>query len=346
MQKSSKLFRYLILAFSLFAAMFSYYIWQVAKTPNFKTDEKTGYYLLIPSGATFETVWDSLSKKKIVKDELSFKFLVKLLKYRENVKEGRYKITAEMGNYEMLKKLKSGNQDPVRLTFNNVRLKKDLIHKIGNRFEFDSTKFASMLESEELAQKYGFTSETIMCMFLPNTYNILWNTKPEKFFGRMKSEYDHFWTDARKKRAQELGFTPIQVAILASIVEEETKAEDEKPKVAGLYINRLNLKMPLQADPTVKFALKDFAIKRILTAQLQVNSPYNTYKIIGLPPGPIRLAELSSIDAVLNYEKHNYTYMCANPALNGTHIFAENFQDHLNNARLYQAALNKLNIRK
>jgi UPF0755 protein len=168
----NKLVRYLILAVSFFAAMFSYYIWQVAKTPNFKVDKEKSFYLLIPEGANFETVWDSLSTNKIVEDELSFKFLAKFLKYKEAVKPGRYKITAKMGNYELIKKLRSGDQDAVKLTFNNIRLKKDLVHKIGNKFTFDSTRFQQLLDSEEIAQKYGFTKETFMCMFLPNTYEI------------------------------------------------------------------------------------------------------------------------------------------------------------------------------
>ena len=331
----------------LFIVSFSYYGYQIFKTPNLSTETKDGYYLKIPSNsANYETVLDSLKKNNIVRDEVSFRFLAKIFKYPQNVKAGRYFISKDMGNYAAIQMLKEGIQKPVKLTFNNIRLKEDLIKKVGVKFEFDSTALIKLLDSTQICEKYGFTKETIMCMFLPNTYEVFWNTDASKLLGRMKHEYDVFWTENRKQKAQEIGFTPIQVAILASIVEEETKNNEEKPRVAGLYINRLNTQMPLQADPTVKFALKNFAIKRILNYQLQTNSPYNTYKFAGLPPGPIRLAELSSIEAVLNYEKHNYTYMCANPALNGTHIFAENYHDHLNNAKMYQAALDKLNIKK
>lgn len=339
--------KYTIVIFSLLAASFSLYVWQVTTTPNLQADQKEGFYLRIPSeGATFQTVWDSLQKNDVVKDEMSFKFLARLTKYTQSVKPGRYYIKPNMGNYAALMMLRKGEQTPVKLTFNNVRLKEDLVKKIGIKFEFDSTAFAAMLSSDSVCRFYGFDTETIMCMFLPNTYEVYWNTSPQKLFGRMKSEYDRFWTPERRQKAAAMNFTPVQVSVLASIVEEETKKTDEKPRVAGLYLNRLRTNMPLQADPTIKFALKDFGIKRILFSQLQVNSPYNTYRNVGLPPGPIRLADLSSLEAVLNYEHHDYTYMCASPEFNGYHIFATNYDDHLKNAALYQDALNKLGIKK
>jgi UPF0755 protein len=346
MQKNTKLIRIVFIVFALFATMFSYYIWQIAKTPNYQVDEQKGFALLIPKGGNFETVWDSLSTNKIVRDELSFKFLAKLLKYKDHVKEGRYVIKAKMGNYELIKKLRSGDQDPIKLTFNNIRLKKDLIHKIGNKFEFDSTALAKVLTDTATAQKYGFTNETFMCMFLPNTYEVMWNTSPEKLLETMKMWYDKFWTEERKRKAQEIGLDPIKAQIMASIVEAETKKADEKPRVAGVYMNRLRDAMPLGADPTVIFAHQDFTIKRVTKAQLQINSPYNTYKVTGLPPGPINLPDLASIDAVLNFEKHDYLYFCAKEDFSGYHNFAISYSDHLNNARIYQEALNKRNIMK
>lgn len=346
MQKNTKLLKYVFITFALFATMFSYYIWQITKTPNYQVDEKKGFTLLIPKGATFETVWDSLSRNKIVKDELSFKFLAKLLKYKENVREGRYVIKANMGNYEVIKKLRSGDQDAIRLTFNNIRLKKDLIHKIGNKFAFDSTSLIKVLEDTATARKYGFSNETFMCMFLPNTYEVFWNTTPDKLLGTMKTWYDKFWTEERKRKATAIGLDPIKAQIMASIVEAETKKADEKPRVAGVYMNRLHINMPLGADPTVIFAHQDFTIKRVTKAQLQINSPYNTYKVVGLPPGPINLPDLASIDAVLNYEKHDYMYFCAKEDFSGYHNFAVTYPDHLNNARIYQEALNKLKIMK
>jgi UPF0755 protein len=343
----NKILKIAILLVGFLAASFSYYVWQILKTPNLQADKEKSFVLLIPKGATFETVWDSLQKNDVVKDEMSFKFIAKFKKYTEGVKPGRYVIKPNSGNLAVITKLRSGDQDPVNLTFNNVRLRKDLVHKIGTKFEFDSTAFEKVLFDSTLAKKYGFTDETFMCMFIPNTYDIFWNVEPEKIFIRMKYEYDKFWTKERKAKAAEIGLTPIQVSILASIVEEEqARKDDEKPRVAGLYINRLHTNMPLQADPTIKFALQDFGIKRVLNEHLRIKSPYNTYINTGLPPGPIRLANLASIDAVLNYEKHDYTYMCASPDLNGYHIFATNYTDHLNNAKLYQQALNKMKIYK
>ena len=346
MQKNTNLIRIVFIVFALFTTMFSYYIWQITKTPNYKVDEKKGFALLIPKGANFDTVWDSLRVNKIVRDELSFKFLAKLLKYKANIKEGRYVIKANMGNYEVIKKLRSGDQDPIRLTFNNIRLKKDLIHKIGNKFSFDSTALSKILEDSATAHKYGFTNETFMCMFLPNTYEVFWTTTPDELLGTMKTWYDKFWTEERKQKAKKIGLDPIKAQIMASIVEAETKKADEKPRVAGVYMNRLRDNMPLGADPTVVFAHQDFSIKRVTKALLQINSPYNTYKFTGLPPGPINLPDLASIDAVLNYEKHDYLYFCAKEDFSGYHNFAITFSDHLNNARIYQEALNTLKIMK
>jgi UPF0755 protein len=340
MQKNTKLLRYVFITFALFATMFSYYIWQITKTPNYDVDEKKGFALLIPKGANFDVVWDSLKAHKVVRDELSFKFLAKMLKYKDNVREGRYIIKANMGNYELIKKLRSGDQDPIKLTFNNIRLKSDLIHKIGNKFEFDSTALAKVLMDSTTAKKYGFTNETFMCMFLPNTYEVFWNTTPDKLLETMKTWYDKFWTEERKRKAKEIGLNQIDAQIMASIVEAETKKADEKPRVAGVYMNRLRMDMPLGADPTVIFAHQDFTIKRVTKALLEIKSPYNTYRVLGLPPGPINLPDLASIDAVLNYEKHDFMYFCAKEDFSGYHNFATTYADHLNNARIYQNALN------
>jgi UPF0755 protein len=341
------LWKTLLILFSILAASFSLYIWQILRTPNLQTDRDEDFYLYIPTkSATFEAVWDSLAKHRVVKDELSFKFLAKLLRYPDRVKPGRYRIKPNSGNLEVLRRLRSGDQTPVRLTFNNIRTKADLVHKVGTKFEFDSTQFAARLSSDSVTRFYGFTPETIMAMFLPNTYEVFWTTPVEKVFGRMKSEYDAFWTAERKAKAKAIGLTPVEVSILASIVEAETKKQDEKPRVAGLYLNRLTDGEPLQSDPTVIFALGNFGIKRLLYNQLRYDSPYNTYLNAGLPPGPINLPDLKSIDAVLNHEKHPYKYMCASPQLNGYHVFAVDYQEHLINARMYQAALNQLGIRK
>ena len=337
----------LFVIISVLFVTFSFYGWQITQTPNFQQDKDKDFALLIPEGATYATVMDTLKANKVLNDPMSFRFLAKLLNYPERVKAGRYLLKKDMGNLTALKKLRNGQQDPVRLTFNNVRLKNDLIARVGNRFAFGPEKLGALLRSEETCRKFGFDTTTIMAMFLPDTYEVFWTTSPEKLLGRMHDEYKKFWTAARLAKAKELGLTPVQVSILASIVEEEQGPKrDERPRVAGLYVNRLNANMPLQADPTIKFALGDFGIRRILRAQLAIDSPYNTYRNLGLPPGPIRLAELNSIDAVLNYERHNYTYMCAKEDFSGYHAFAENYRDHLINALAYQDALDRRKIMK
>ncbi len=345
MSRNIKIGAFITLA--VLSTTFTFYFWQIFKTPNLQHEKQESFALLIPEGATYQSVLDTLKKHDVVNDQVSFLFLAKMLKYPQRVRAGRYLIKPNSTNYAVLKKLREGDQDAVRLTFNNIRLKEELIARIGPRFAFGEQKFRQAIDSPEVVQKYGFDTTTVVSMFLPNTYDIYWNVGAEKFLDRMHDEYQKFWTPERRAKAKAINLTPVEVATLASIVEEEqARKKDERPKVAGMYINRLQAGMPLQADPTVKFALGDFAIKRILTAQLMVPSPYNTYRNTGLPPGPIRLADQVSLDAVLNYEKHNYTYMCAKADLSGYHAFADNYTDHLANARLYQAELNRRNIMK
>jgi len=337
----------LFVTIAILTTTFTFYFWQIFRTPNIQLDKQTSFALLIPENATYQTVLDTLNKHDVITDHISFRFLAKLLNYPEKVKPGRYVLKPNMSNYATVKKLSSGVQDPVKLTFNNIRLKEDLIVRIGNKFEFGEDNFRKALDNPEVCNKYGLDTLTIVSMFLPNTYDVFWTTSTEKFLDRMHSEYKKFWTEEKVAKAKSIGLTPVQVSILASIVEEEqARKVDERPRVAGLYINRLNALMPLQADPTIKFALQDFAIKRILNEQLKVQSPYNTYVNIGLPPGPIRVADFNSLDAVLNYDKHDYLYMCAKADLSGYHAFAKTYPDHLNNARMYQAELNRLKIMK
>jgi UPF0755 protein len=251
-----------------------------------------------------------------------------------------------MGNRNAILMLRSGRQTPVKLTFNNIRLKEELAGRLTRNLEADSAKFNQLISDLEVTRQYGFDTTTIMCMFLPNTYEMYWNTSAEKLLERLYKEYNTYWTEERIQKAKSLNFTPVQVSILASIVQaEQAQKSDERPKVAGLYINRLKIGMPLQADPTLVFGLKNFGLKRILKVHIDVDSPYNTYKNTGLPPGPINLPSISSLNAVLNYEKHDYLYMCAKEDFSGYHNFASNFEDHLKNARLYQKALNAANIK-
>lgn len=336
----------LFIALAVITTTFTFYFWQIFKTPNLLVEKEENFVLLIPEHATFNTVMDTLTKHDVVHDHISFRFLARFLNYQEDVKPGRYIIKPKSNNKEVIDKLKEGKQDAVKLTFNNIRLKSDLVNRIGHRFAFGQKALNDALNNPAVANKYGMDTTTIVSMFLPNTYDIYWTTSTEKFLDRMHSEYKKFWNDERIAKAKEIGLSPVEVSVLASIVEEEqARKVDERPKVAGLYINRLRANMPLQADPTVKFALQDFGIKRVLLAHLNVDSPYNTYRNTGLPPGPIRVADLKSLDAVLNYEKHDYIYMCAKADLSGYHAFSNNYNEHLKNARAYQMALNKLNIK-
>ncbi len=335
------------LTVAILSTTFTFYFWQIFRTPNIQADKESSFVLYIPANAKYQQVIDSLNKYKVINDQISFRFLARFLDYPENVKEGRYILKPNLNNYTAIKKLSDGDQDAVKLTFNNIRLKEDLVQRIGSRFSFGTEKFRAALNDEKVCEKYGFDTTTIVSMFLPNTYDIFWTVGTEKFLDRMHSEYKKFWNEKRSARADSIGLTPIQVSILASIVEEEqARKVDERPMVAGLYMNRLQADMPLQADPTIKFALQDFAIKRILNDQLRVKSPYNTYVNLGLPPGPIRLADLNSIDAVLNYTEHDFVYMCAKADLSGYHAFATTYGEHLVNARMYQTELNRLKIMK
>jgi len=242
--------------------------------------------------------------------------------------------------------LKSGNQEPVKLRFQNLRMKENLAGFVSKKLELDSTKLVSLLDSDQLIHKYGFNKDNIYAMFIPNSYEVYWNTDADQFFERMNDEYQKFWTDERKSKAEKIGLSPIQVSILAAIVDAEALHDDEMPTIAGLYMNRYKKGTPLQADPTVIFANKDFTIKRVLNKYLSKESPYNTYRHSGLPPGPIMMPSINAIDAVLNYKKHNYIYMCAKEDFSGYHNFAVTAAEHQANARRFQQALDKLNIKK
>lgn len=301
-------------------------------------------YLYIYTGSDFQMVLDSLTAKNYLRDIESFKRTAIALGYVDNVRSGRYKLTPGMSNRQLVNMLISGIQTPVRVTFSNARVPEQLMGKISKQLEPDSLAFVSYFRNRNTSMKYGFTGETLISMFIPNTYEFYWNITPEMFFDRMKREYELFWNGERKTKAKEIGLSLTEVSILASIVEEETIKSDERARVAGVYMNRLKKRMYLQADPTVKFALNDFSIRRVLTKHLDVKSPYNTYRNYGLPPGPIRCPSVSSIDAVLNYEHHNYLYFCAKDDFSGYHSFAKTLVEHNRNADEYRKALNRERI--
>jgi len=334
-----------IIIFSVLLTTFGFYGYQVVFSPNILVGKQTEY-LLIPSNATFAAVRDSLYKNDYIQDALSFSFLSRLMKYDRQVKPGRYRLESNMSNLETIRLLRSGEQEPVNITFNNVRTVEELAEKITANVEAKAEDLLRLINDPVRISEYGFNAHTIRCMFIPNTYEVYWTITAEELFERMKMEYDRFWNEERLKKAMELRLTPPEVIILASIVEAETNKAEEAPVVAGLYINRLRLGMPLQADPTLKYAANDFTIRRVLNVHKEIDSPYNTYKYAGLPPGPINLPPVPVIDAVLNHQKHKYLYMCAREDFSGYHNFTSSLTEHLNNARKYQRALNQARLFK
>ncbi len=314
-------------------------------TSNVKLD--TAHELFyIPSGSAFGFVVDGLVEKGIIEDSKSFEWVASKKYYDIKVKPGRYKIRNGLSNNELINMLRAGNQDPVMVVFNNVRSMNDVAGKVTPYLEADSAVFATFFAQKELPAKYGFNAATFSSMFIPETYEFYWTTSPEEFTERMKQEYEKFWNGERDRKAKKLEMTHAEVVTLASIVDEETLYNDENSRVAGLYLNRLEQGIPLQADPTLKFALGDFSRQRILNVDKKIDSPYNTYKFKGLPPGPISIPSVSAIDGVLNSEKHRYLYMCAKADFSGYHAFARDYDQHLKNARAYQRQLNKRRIYK
>lgn len=312
--------------------------------PNIKLD-KSKEFLYIPTGSDFEDVCRILKENNFVEDINSFRFVAEKKKYVNSVKAGRYELYDGMSNNELVNLLRSGKQTPVNLSFISLRSFELLAGKLALYIEADSAVIAEYLNNPQTAEKYGFNLQTFMAMFIPNTYQVYWTITPEKLIERLYEEYQKFWNDERKRKASKIGFTPVEVSVLASIVEAETQKNEEKARVAGVYINRLNKGMLLQADPTVIFAVGDFSIRRVLNRHLEIDSPYNTYKYPGLPPGPINIPSISSIDAVLNYEKHNYLYFCAKADFSGYHEFAVTLAQHEINAKKYRNALRKAGIR-
>jgi len=300
----------------------------------------------IPSESGFEQVTESLEEQGIIENVKSFEWVAAKKGYDSHVKPGRYKIRNGISNNELVNMLRSGNQDPVMVVFNNVRTLRELAGRVSQYLEIDSTQLAAHLTDPELPSKYGFDAATFTSMFIPETYEFFWTATSEDFTHRMRDEYENFWKGERDRKAQKMNMTRSEVVTLASIVDEETLYDDENSRVAGVYLNRLERGIPLQADPTLKFALGDFSRQRILNEDKEINSPYNTYKFRGLPPGPISIPSISAIDGVLDHENHKYLYFCAKADFSGYHAFASTYSQHLSNARAYQKALNSKRIYK
>ncbi|MDX9942160.1 MAG: endolytic transglycosylase MltG [Bacteroidales bacterium] len=311
--------------------------------PNVHT-KKDFTYLYIPTGSTFDDVKGILLQEGLIDNEKTFEWLARKKNYPNRVMAGRYKIYDDMGNNDLINLLRSGVQEPVNVTFNNIRTREQLAGAVAGYLEADSLELLHLLNDEAVMQEYGQSRETAMLLFIPDTYEFFWNTSAPQVLKRMHREYDAFWNSRRRRQAERIGMSPVEVAIMASIVRQETSKRDEMERIAGVYVNRIKGNIPLQADPTIVFAVGDFSLNRVLNRHLEIDSPYNTYKYAGLPPGPISLPEPYIIDAVLNYEHHEYVFFCARDDFSGYHAFAKTYAEHLVNARRYQQALNKRRI--
>jgi len=324
------------------AGIYAYSIYSKMNSPAFES-LKAPLVVYIDESKDFTKLTNQLSEAKIN----DIDFFIKLsdwMDYDESMKTGRFEFSEDISYLSLIRTLRSSRQ-PMKFTFNNIRLKEDFAKKMGETFMFSGDTLLNRLNNANYTKGLGFDTLTILSMFIPNTYEMYWDISADQFIEKMKSEYDRFWNEERLKKAKDINLTPIEASILASIVEEETAQPNEYPIVAGLYLNRLNKGMLLQADPTVKYAVGDVTLKRILNKHLTIDSPYNTYKYSGLPPGLIRQPSIQSIDAVLNPTQHNYIYMCAKEDFSGTHNFAVTLTEHSRNARKYQDALNRIGIR-
>ncbi|MEO7769242.1 MAG: endolytic transglycosylase MltG [Ferruginibacter sp.] len=328
----------LILAVAAFAA------WRLLGSNTAFSENRKSFY--IKTGSGFNEVMEGLTTQGILKNPGIFKWVALRLHYDKKVRPGKYLIENGASIYAIAKILLSGRQTAVNLVINKLRTKQDLAKKIAANFECDSIAFMNLLDNPDSLKKFGLDTNTVMTAVIPNTYSILWNTTPRGIFKKLYAAQEIFWNDERRQKATALNLTPIQAYTLASIVEEETNEEADKGKIASVYLNRMETGMRLGADPTVKFAMKDFSLKRIYNKYLQFPSPYNTYLHPGLPPGPICTPSAKTIDAVLNAPSTSYLYFVARPDLSGYSNFATTYEEHMRYARQYQLALDSLTISK
>lgn len=301
-----------------------------------------GKYFYVKTGTKYDEVKRSLQDQKIISSGFFFDKIASRVKYDKNVKPGRYEIRDGSSLLSLVRMLKGGRQSPVKLVINKLRTKEDLAGKIGNNFEADSTEVMSFITNNDSLGPYKLDTNTVMTIIIPNTYLITWNGTFKKIFKRLKNEHDKFWTEERLKKADDLDLNPQKVYTMASIVEEETNKKEDKGLIASVYVNRIRKGMKLEADPTVKYAMRNFGLKRILHGHLQYQSPYNTYQNTGLPPGPICTPSSNTIDAVLDAPQTNYIFFVAKPDFGGYSNFAATYEEHLLFAKAYQKALDSL----
>ncbi len=302
-------------------------------------------YFYVRTGAGFTEVRDSLVKKGYLASPKVFEWLARKRHYPEKVRPGRYLLENGMRNNVVVNLLRSGRQEPLRIAIQNLRNAGELAGLLGRKLEVDSAHLMRMFNDRSLLEKFGATPATVLTLFIPNTYEFFWNTSGDQVFKKMDQASRRFWTPVRRHQADSLGMNIAEVVTMASIVEKESNDNHEKPVIAGVYLNRLRRGMPLQADPTVIYAWNDYSIRRVLKVHTLIKSPYNTYEHTGLPPSPICLPSIASVDAVLNAENHSYLYFCAKEDFSGSHNFATTLDEHSRNARKYQKALDAMKIR-
>ncbi len=348
MAKKKLIFRVvwgIVAALFIIVAFMGVLIYKKIYTPNIFSSKNASQYLFIPTGTDFNGLVKILDDGNLLIDEASFRWTAHQMKYDTKVKPGKYKLAQRMSNKDLITLLRSGKQTPVNVIFNNIRTKEQLAQRVSEQIEAPQQAVLNLLNDFDFTKKMGFTSDNILSMFLPNTYELYWNTSADKFIQRMKKEYDKFWTADRLLKAKKINLTPVQISVIASIVQLESNRESEKPTIAGVYINRYKKDWKLEADPTLVYALGDFTVTRVLNVYKEIESPYNTYKYKGLPPGPICLPTINSLNAVLNYTTHTYMYFCAKEDFSGYHSFASTYSKHLENARRFQKAMDRRGIR-
>lgn len=328
----------IFLVSSILLITFTFYGYQICFTPNILVDLDSRI-ILIKEGTTFSQLQRDFSKGRIVNDIVSFSFIARLYDYDKKIKPGRYVLIRNMSNLDAIRVLNLGKQEPVNVTFSHARYVPEVVERLTKHLALDSTNVVAALDDFSSNNQLGFTKENLLALFIPNTYEMFYNISSDELVDRLVWEYKNFWTEERMEKSKSIGLSQIEVSILASIVQAELAKPDEATTIAGLYMNRLKKGIALQADPTLVYAVGDFTLKRVLNEHKEVDSPYNTYRYAGLPPGPINMPQIAMIDAVLNYETHNYLYMCAKEDFSGYHNFASNLDTHLQNARKYQQAL-------
>lgn len=349
MAKSRGVFKKIITLLMLVAFAFGgYWVYENIFKSNVHLNGKKYTYIYIKTDATFDDVLDELYSQNIIDDHASFEWMAKSMHLPEHVNSGKYRIDAKMSNRSIVKMIVNGKQEKVKLFFNSqIRTKEHFIDYVSEKLEIEKGELDDYCSNEDiLAEQYGLNSENFMTLIVPATYEVNWTTHINDLFSLLEKSYDEVWTKAKKEKAKSLGYNIPEIVTLASIVQSESGIKTEQQKIAGVYINRLKQDMRLQADPTVVFANGDFDVQRVLSADKEIDSPYNTYRYKGLPPGPICLVNPSVIDAVLNYTKHNYTYFCAKADFSGYSNFTNDYKVHMKNAAAYQEALNKKGIKR